>query len=308
MDIIVITSIAHSRHIVNFNSGNERTLGGITHAVGCHKVKIDRVTACYCITACCFNRNRAILSEAVRCVSVKFSTVRGFLDVACCRRVISKVDVTRRVNIYVRSNYIIGVAEVVGCGNTEGCNVTACKRARFKCYSNVQGCAKAVLCRRTEEACVNSIGCVDLGLFAVEFDFGSTVNLDSAYRSRLYVAEVVGCRNEELKRRACLLNTFGKFKRNIVKNVSEAILCYDTESRKSNIIGYLEGCRGCRSNGRRSINLDAVGNIICIALAIGCAALDGDGITACKGAAISRSRYGKRNAKAVNCGCTEVIT
>ena len=129
MDVIVITSVTHSRHIVNLDAGNERTLGGVTHAVGCHEVKIDRVTACYGITACCFKRNRAILSKAVRCVCIEFSAVRGFLDVACCRRVVGKVDIACGINLNIRSDYVVGVTEVVGCGNTEGYNVTACKRS-----------------------------------------------------------------------------------------------------------------------------------------------------------------------------------
>ena len=307
LNVIVITSVTHSRRIVNLYAGNERTLGGITHAVCCHKVKVDRVTACYGITACCFNRNRAIFSKAVRCVCIEFSAVRGFLDVTCRCSVIGKVDVTRRVNIYVRSNYIISVTQMVGCGNTEGYNITTCQSTGFKRYANGKTCSEAIFCSCTEETCIYGVGYVDLRFLVIELNFGSSVNLDTAYRSRLYVTEMVGCRNEELKCRACLLNTFGKFKSNIVKNVAEAILCNYAKCGESNAIRILERSLGSCADGRCTVNFNTIGNIISIALAVGCAALYSNGVATCKGAAILGCRYGERNTEAVYCGCSEVI-
>ena len=117
---------------------------------------------------------------------------------------------------------------------------------------------------------------------------------------------MVGCRNEELKRRACLLNTFGKFKSNIVKNVSEAILCNYAKCGESNAIRILERSLGSCADGRCTVDLNTIGNIVSIALAVGCAALYSNGVATCKGAAILGCRYGERNTEAVYCSCTKV--
>ena len=162
-----------------------------------------------------------------------------------------------------------------------------------------------VLRRSGKKGGVDGVGDVHRRLFGIERDDGSTVDPDILDRFGLHVPEMVGRGHKIRQRRTGGLFSVGQLQRHVGERRAEAVFRNDAERGKIDRVAHLENGLRRVCNHRQSVDLDRIGDLCRIALAVGCAAPDRDRIPACDRSALQFGRDRKGNAETVDGGNAE---
>ena len=154
---------------------------------------------------------------------------------------------------------------------------------------------------------IDGVGDVHHRLFGIERDDWSTVDPDILDRFGLHVSEMVGRDHQIRERRTRGLRSVGQLQCHVGERRVETVFRNDAESAKRNLVFYVEiGLRRVADDGQ-SVDIDGIGDLRRVALAVGRVAPDRDGVPSGDRSALQFGRDRKGNAETVDGGNAEQI-